>query len=199
VARKLRDLDYQVTGLDGSEELLAIAREAAQDIPFLLGDARDFSLGDRRFRLAVSTFDSLNHVQSGRDLAKVFRCVYASLEPGGYFAFDLNREEAYLHLWSHVSGNADENAVSVARGSYDRRKRVALCEITLFRKQQGEWRRSAFSLTQRYHPHDIVLNGLRRAGFRQVASLDAASDLGMKGNIGQFRTFYLARKEGAEG
>ena len=69
--------------------------------------------------------------------------------------------------------------------------------MTVFRPAGGAWERADFLLRQKHHPHEHVVADLTAAGFDQVASFDGADDLGMKGTIGKYRTFYLARKKGS--
>ena len=184
---------FHVTGLDGSEEMLRFARERCPQCEFVLGDARWFDM-PARFELAISTFDALNHVMSPDELASVFRCVHAALVGGGWFVFDLNREEAYTELWSQTFSIVDPEMASISRGWYDHELRTAHCDITLFRIVEGLWRRSDFHLSQYCHREEHVLDSLFAAGFAEAKAYDAASDLGMSGNIGQGRTYYLARK-----
>lgn len=193
VARALQKRGFAVTGLDGSEQMLHYARQMAPDVDFHLADARDFSLPGE-FQGVISTFDSLNHVMTRRELHKVFRNVYSIVRPGGYFAFDVNREEAYTDLWANLSSVVTENAVSIARGDFDKRRGVALCDITQFVKTDGVWTRSDYTLRQKLHEHTHIMDDLEKVGFHPIASFDAGSDLGMQGDIGRHRTFYLARK-----
>ena len=183
---------YEMTGLDGSEQMLIYAGARNPNIRWLLADARRFDLPGA-FHGAISTFDALNHVMSARELRAVFRCVFAAMKPGGWFGFDLNREEAYRDLWVRSAHSVDNMAVSISRGSYDARRRVARCEVTLFRNN-GEWERSDFVLRQKYHREDDVLRSLEAAGFIDVEALDARADLGMAGEIGFGRTFFRGQK-----
>ena len=191
IARELTKRGYRVTGLDGSEQMLSYAKQRAPKAELLLADARAFQL-PARFEAALSTFDSLNHVLKTSELSAVFRNVFAALKPGGYFAFDLNREEAYRDLWSRTWSTIEEDVVTVGKGSYDRDRRLAHYQVALFRLEHGVWLRSDFRLRQRYHREEDVLSALYRAGF-EVEIHDAAADLAMQGEIGQGRTFYLAR------
>lgn len=193
IAAALAGRGFRVTGLDGSEQMLRYARQAAPDVRFVHADAREFSLA-ASFDAVISTFDSLNHVESSRELKAVFLNVFKALNSGGYFGFDLNREQAYIELWTEMTGTVADGAVSVAKSTYDARREVAACAITEFRKVNGEWQRSDYRLTQKHHPHDRVMAGLEAAGFQSIASFDAIDDLRMKGPTGQHRTFYLARK-----
>src|SRR5579884_47779 len=182
---------YAVTGIDGSEEMRTYARGRNPKLRLLLADARDFDL-PHQFDAVISTFDALNHVMNRSELVAVFRCVLASLKPGGWFGFDLNREEAYRDLWTRNSQSIDRKTVSIARGSYNPRRRIARCDVTLFR-HDGEWQRSDFVLKQKFHPEPDVMEDLESVGFGDVEALDARADLGMAGDIGLGRTFFRAR------
>jgi len=82
LVRKLTRRGYRMTGLDGSELLLAYARQTSPKSEFLLADARSFHLPER-FDTVLSTFDSLNHVMSLEELAQVFCNTHACLRPLG--------------------------------------------------------------------------------------------------------------------
>jgi len=181
---------YRVTGIDGSERMLAFARQKTPQAEFLLADARWFGLPER-FDAAISTFDSLNHVMKPEELQAVFANVFAALRPGGYFVFDLNREEAYKELWSRTFATVDRKAVSIARGAYNQSKRLATCDITLFRLRD-HWERSDFRLTQRCHSRSEVTKALRDAGFS--CEVHDAAKVGMQGDIGSGRDIYVALK-----
>ena len=73
---------YRVTGLDGSESMLAFARQKIPRAEFLLADARSFRLPER-FDAVISTFDSLNHIMKHEELRAVFDSVFAALRPDG--------------------------------------------------------------------------------------------------------------------
>jgi len=192
ISLELQRRGFEVTGLDGSERMLTLAQQRAPKVRFLLADARCFQLAGE-FDAVISTFDSLNHVLESRELRKVFDNVHRALKSGGWFVFDLNREQAYEDFWAHNSHTVDTDAVSVARGVYDPKTGLAICDVTLFEKQGLSWERSDFRLTQRYHRPESVMAALKRAGF-SAERLDAAVDLGMQGDSGHGRDFYLARK-----
>jgi SAM-dependent methyltransferase len=192
ITQTLSRRGYKVSGLDGSERMLSYARQRSPRARFYLEDARRFRLPPR-FDAVISTFDSLNHIMETDDLGKVFANAFQSLKPGGYFAFDLNREEAYRDMWSRTSTIVDKKAVSVARGRYDFETGIAICDVTLVRWVGEQWIRSDFRLKQRLHPRDAVMGALGAAGF-QAQVFDAMRDLGMEGDIGYGRDFYLAAK-----
>ena len=184
---------FRVKGLDGSERMLEFARQRCPHLEFIAADARTFEVPEN-FDAVISTFDALNHVMSKDDLALVCRQVHDAVKPGGYFAFDLNREEAYTTLWAQTSAQVEPDMVSLSVGSYDAELRTAHCDITLFRLSVDGWLRSDFRLSQYCHQEKDVLESLYAAGFADAKVFDASTDLGMYGNIGKGRSYFLARR-----
>ncbi len=81
----------KVVGVDVSRAMLAAAQKACgglTSVRLCEGDYRTFELGER-FDAATCACDSLNYVDSPRELSDVFRRVAAHLRPGGLFAFDV--------------------------------------------------------------------------------------------------------------
>jgi SAM-dependent methyltransferase len=193
LAQVLERKGFRVMGIDGSERMLDFARERCPDIEFIAADARTFDVG-RRFDAVISSFDALNHVMTPDGLAAVCKRVHDGVKPGGYFAFDLNREEAYTDQWAQTSSQVEPDMVSIAVGSYNKEARIACCDITLFRLCVDRWLRSDFRLSQYYHHEQDVLNSLFAAGFVEAQAFDASTDLGMYGNIGKGRSYFLARR-----
>ena len=77
-------------GVDRSPAMLQAAIANCRDcrVGFLLQDIRDLRL-PCRVELATANFDTLNHVLTECDFQRVLARVFASLEPGGHFVFDL--------------------------------------------------------------------------------------------------------------
>lgn len=80
---------YDVTGLDRSRPMLAIARKRLPHLQLLCQDMTSFRIG-RRFDAVVCAFDSINHLRRLSDWQKTFRCVAGHLTTGGVFVFDVN-------------------------------------------------------------------------------------------------------------
>ncbi len=192
VSAILVDRGFRVIGVEGSGEMLRYARENAPLAEFLLEDARTFRTR-HSFDLVFSVFESLNHVMSIGDLAAVFRNVHRSLLPGGLFIFDLNREPVFEKFWNLHYVIAEEDHVFTSRSNYHPEQKLAASEITTFRLD-GAWQRLDATISQRCHEMDAVASALHRTGFDQVELFDAASDLGMTGDISFARTFFRATR-----
>ncbi|WP_118135830.1 class I SAM-dependent methyltransferase [Oceanicella sp. SM1341] len=88
----------KVTGLDGSADMLAHARENAPGASLVQGDALSFDLG-RRFDAVVCTSASLNHMPGLDALSQVFARVAAHLDEDGVFVFDVNHPAQMRRYW----------------------------------------------------------------------------------------------------
>ena len=146
VALGFLERGYPVTGLDLSPHMLAFAREntaayvVAGQAEFVLADAADFGI-DRRFGLAVSTYDALNHLPDLTALQNCIRSVGAALSPGSWFIFDLNTRHG-LRQWNVTSVDDSGPAVVITHSSFDGSGERALLNITGFlREPDGRYER----------------------------------------------------------
>lgn len=166
LAQALIARGYQVTGLDRSREMLRFARENAPAGEFIVDDARSFKLSDSH-NAVVSTFDSLNHIMTLKELTSVFRNVYAALQEGGFFFFDLNMEEGYKACWDDNYGIVEDDHVYVVRTSYFPEERIAQFDTTIFYLQE-EWQRSDLMLLQKCYSEAEVHSTLEAVGFIDI-------------------------------
>lgn len=193
LAGLLTERGFRVTGIDESPAMIGYARENVPTAEFRVAGAADFVLPGC-FDAAVSTFDSLNHLIGGSRLQAAFQRTAAVLAPGAPFAFDILTEEAYQTHWGENFALVRDDHVLVITGSgYDFRSRLARCTITMFRLIEGSWRRVDVVVEeQAYEPREID-EALQCAGFAEIVCYDAR-DLGMAGQLGEGRTFYVATK-----
>ena len=193
LAAALSDRGYVVTGVDGSEGMIGIARRNAPDAEFHVQDARDLSLTGR-FTAVFSTYDSLNHVMSLGELEQVFRNVYAVLDDGGCFVFDLNMEEAYVTRWRGSFGMVEDDLVCVARSSMDEKERIGRMDLTVFELIGDGWKRTDVSLLQRWYPESDLRERIQSAGFEGIRTFDGGDPKleGLPDYSG--RMFFVARK-----
>jgi SAM-dependent methyltransferase len=82
---------YDVTGVDRSEAMLAVAREKLPDARLVEGDMTTVDLGET-FDVVLCAFDSINHLLRFDEWEAVFDRAFAHLNEGGIFLFDVNTE-----------------------------------------------------------------------------------------------------------
>lgn len=88
---------YEIVGLDNSEEMLAVARNKFPETAFHHMDMTQFELG-RTFDVILCLFDSINHVEDFKQWSQVFRQVHTHLNGEGIFIFDINSIERLEYL-----------------------------------------------------------------------------------------------------
>ncbi|MBN1857006.1 MAG: class I SAM-dependent methyltransferase [Dehalococcoidia bacterium] len=192
LAGELSERGYRVVGLDGSRQMLHYARKNAPGVHLLQADARCFGLRSA-FDVVLCTFDSLNHILSVDELEDVFRCVRASMRPGGLFLFDLNTETGYRMHWSGRREVTTEDHTLVSRASFDRKRQLGVFRATVVHSagSNAEWVEEVV-LYQRYHSMEQVLAGLARAGFNDVETYGLEGDAVVPGCLDHAeRAFFL--------
>jgi SAM-dependent methyltransferase len=181
---------FQVTAIDASGAMLALAQRTARGADFICADISGVEL-PRRFAAALSTFNSLAHVYTLEDLTRAFSSVRRSLTAGGMWLFDLTSEEAYVARWHGSFVMLDGRECGIVRPSYDRASKMARNDVTVFERNGSEiWRRSDIRIFQKCYTAEEVRRALIDAGFLSVATYDAGA-IGMTGERG--RTFFLAQ------
>ena len=195
LAAELSGRGYVTTGLDGSEAMIEIARKNAPDVAFVVQDARHIALPGR-FSAVFSTFDSLNHVMNLDELEQVFRSVFAVLEGGGYFVFDLNMEEGFRSRWRGSFEFVEEDHVCVVRSSHDANEKTGRLDVTLLELKGSDWVRTDFPLIQRWYEEREIRDRLRRAGFEELQAFDGNEPV-LEGSLHEGRMFFVARKPDA--
>jgi SAM-dependent methyltransferase len=189
LAQKLTESGYQVTGLDGSEQMLNYARQNAPGAQLILDDARCFRLPPT-FHAATSTSFALNHMMSTEELESVFSNVYAALLDQGWFLFDLRLEE-WVQNWDISTSNAavvegyvEDDDVFSMRDIYSPEDKIGRKYITTFQRINEAWQRSDLTLFFKiYSPTDIQI-ALEKVGFTDTHFYDLERDLGVDGRAG---------------
>ena len=194
---ELAQRGYQLTGVDLSSDMLALAEEKCRDLP---SRPRFFCQGMENLRLpekvdaCVCCLDSINYVLQPQKLERAFRRVYEVLEPGGLFLFDADTPEKLTAMDGQVFLDETEDEYCVWRGEYSRRRRVLSFWMDIFRHEAGDsWQRGE-ELHEEYAYTMAELEGfLISAGFtniRQYGELKFRAP-----RDGEQRIFFAARKE----
>lgn len=193
LAGELTDQGYEVTGLDSSDTMLKYARQNAPKTPFIPTDVRSFMLM-ARFNVALSTFDSLNHMLTLDDLEAVFANIFRQLETKGVFVFDMNLESGFLNRWTQPFNLVDDDAAVMVNSHYNTDEMMAEAQITSFIKEEenDHWRRADVSLKQRAYTIHEIFETLAAVGFIHLEVFDAKEDFKMEDQIG--RAFFRAKK-----
>lgn len=187
LTRLLAKAGYDMIGVDNSEEMLEIARDAEyaeadagiseiqkKNILYLLQDMREFELYGT-VRAVVSICDSMNYILEEEELLEVFRLVNNYLDPGGIFVFDLNTVYKYKELLGEttISENRDEGSF-IWDNYFDEENGINEYDLTLFIwEKQDLYRKYEETHYQRAYDLETIKSLIKKAGMKFVAAYDA--------------------------
>lgn len=169
---------HALTGLDASEEMLAIAGEKARlarlAIPFVRQRMEELSL-HRKVDAIVSACDGVNYLASRGTADAFFRAARENLRPGGLLLFDISSRYKFSKiLANNTFAQDEESAAYIWKNEYDEASRLIRMDVTFF-ERMGDGRYERFSEThvQRAYSQRELTNALARAGFCDIRVYEA--------------------------
>ena len=196
MTRELAARGFDMTGIDGSCDMLGVAMEQPADgILYLCQDLREMELYGTMAAM-VSVCDTMNYLTSEEDLRRVFSLVNNYLDPGGIFVFDMNTPYKYASVLRDqtFAENRAEGSF-IWENEYDEERRLNYYGLTLFlRREDGAYDKYEEEHVQRAYRPEEVKEALREAGMLFVECLDADT-LGELREDSQ-RMYIVARENG---
>ncbi len=180
---------YEVTGLDWSKPMLALARKKLPHVRLFRQDMTSFRIG-RRFDVIVCAFDSINHLLRFNDWERTVHSVKRHLNTGGIFIFDVNTLGKLQRL---TEGPAWENwfdrdlvVIKVTRG----RRNKFIWDVKIFEHQgRDRYRLIHEEIPEAAFPLRRILAALR-ARFTRVKVLDP---FGAKASDRSERLYFICK------
>lgn len=199
MTRMLSDAGYDMIGVDMSEDMLMVARDASagreDHILYLLQDMREFELYGT-VRAVISVCDSMNYITEEEDLRTVFSLVNNYLDPGGLFLFDLNTIYKYEKLLGEntICENREEGSF-IWENYYDSEEQINEYDLTLFIKEEDElYRKYEETHYQRAYELDTIRSLLQQAGLEYVGVYDV--ETGGEVRPDSEKVYFIAREHG---
>ena len=166
----LRNGGIDAAGVDLSENMIAIARARNPEIRYEVGDMVTYRL-PQSVDLVTCTGDALNHILRLEDVARIFANVHESLNPGGWFVFDLlNEREIAPDEPIDLDFDEATRAQLVMRRAAD--DVVELC-VTVREAGKPPFEEV---ITEVVHDPEVILGLLRDCGFRVERCAHQLSD-----------------------
>lgn len=165
---------FQVTGIDLSDDMLAIAREKAEangmNIPLFQQDMRELD-GIGQFDTAVIFCDSLNYLQSEEDVKQTFQSVCSHLKEDGLFLFDVHSSFKMNHIFTEQTfADAAEDISFIWNAFPGEYPDSVEHELTFFiQTENGEYERFDELHYQRTFEPKVYVQWLKEAGFHVEA------------------------------
>jgi len=185
---------FEVTGVDLSPSMLALARRLNAEVAYRIGDMRSVRLG-RRFD-AVLIADSVAYMQTDRDLRAAFRTAFVHLAPGGVFVTYVERTPATFRQNATTKTTAKRGDVEIVfiENQHDPNPSDTTYESTFLYliRRQGRLRVETDRHLLGLFPLMVWRRLLRETGFRVAQVVGEPDRRGARGNA----TFVCVRPAG---
>jgi ubiquinone/menaquinone biosynthesis C-methylase UbiE len=195
-ARWLANHGYNTTAIDLSSAMLTTARKSISTqglgLRFLHGDIR--ALTDIHDIDLVLSIDTINDLNSLRDLETVFAAVYKTLSPGKLFVFDLHTIEGLANRHTTAFAYDADDLTVITSEEFDYERQALNAAYTVFERSGDLWRRWSALRTLRAFPVQVVSALLVRAGFGIMTLLNERMQQLDPANIRAGRVIVYAQK-----
>lgn len=160
---------WEVIGVDASAAMLAQARAKADErglaVRWEQQDMRTLQL-DRRVAVTTCFYDSLNYMLTSDDLVKAFRAAHQSLEPGGWYLFDMNTAYCFASQWDGDAYVHESSDLTVLiSGAYDEWRQRVHATVTWFERQGELWAKGSEDHIEQAYPPEQIATHLQDVGF----------------------------------
>jgi len=110
---------YDVTSVDISKEMLGLAKKLNPEVKYIIGDMRTVRLNQTFDAVVIA--DSIDYMQTKKDLSAVFMNAYKHLKPGGvFYTYAEETKERFkqnhIHTTYHKQGNIE---ITLIENNYD--------------------------------------------------------------------------------
>jgi len=195
VTKLLAKKDYEVIGVDLSEEMLTEAFQKVQDMPnpprFICQPLQKLWL-PRGVDMAVCALDSLDYITNPDDCAEAIRRTYKALNPGGIFIFDVNTPEKLRAMDGQIFLDEDDDVYCVWRGEFDNETNICTYWMDLFQRDGDVWHRSYEEHNEYAYSEPQLRSFLKAAGFTHI---EVYADRKFEApGAGEQRIYFKARK-----
>lgn len=195
----LAERGVQMTGIDQSEQMIALARERARaasvDVDFRVEDMRTLPF-EGAFDLVTCFFDSLNYMLTIRDLQDAFKGAYRALREGGFYIFDMNTVYGLAVDWMRQKTyiqNETDDFIEIHQQEFDYENLVASMYVTVFQKEGEHWARFDETHRERGYPIADIQFLLNEAGF-EIAGMYGSLSKRSEVQATSPRVWFAARK-----
>jgi 2-polyprenyl-3-methyl-5-hydroxy-6-metoxy-1,4-benzoquinol methylase len=199
-AIKMAKTGIETYGVDLSPRMLALAKEKAKEekvsVTWLQQDMVKLNL-NKKADLFTCWFDSLNYILDYQDLKQVFLNVAQTLNPQGYFIFDMNTFYGLVEHWNRFPCYVPQNSskcLEVHEPSFDYEQNIASLKITGFIREGDAWKRFQEIHQEKAYTQVDIRKAFGEAGFIELHSFSSIIErTPMKVDSG--RIYFILQKQ----
>lgn len=190
--------NYDIAGIDISEDMLNIAREKATEqgveLVLLQQNIAELDFEVENLDCVLCACDGFNYLTYDDEIENCFSRVYDILKKDGIFIFDIS---SYYKLSNTLGNNTfaekRENIVYIWQNYFDDTESLIDMELTFFIKDKsGKYDKFTEVHQQRAYTEKEILNFLKKSGFNNIEVL---SDFKMEAPKEKSeRLFFVCKK-----
>ncbi|PJF22188.1 MAG: hypothetical protein CUN56_07260 [Phototrophicales bacterium] len=172
---------YSIQAVDRSPAMLAELEKALVEmgqrhsVQLIEADLRELPTALDPVDMVIS-LDTMNALESLRDLEITFKRISELMAPDKFFIFDMYTIEGLTQRGlsgDDMAFNADDLVV-FRQNTYDYERSICTVDYHIFKHEDGEWQRHYTQRHLRAYPVQAVITLLKRYQFEVVQVLDAA-------------------------
>lgn len=178
----LEEKGYDIIGVDPSEDMLMVANEKKYELNspaiFLCQSGEDLDLYGT-IDCAVSSLDTINHIDSLEKVGETFKKISLFMNMGGIFIFDMNTP--YKHkkvLGDNVFYYDMDDVYCIWHNAYDQEKFKTDIELDFFIKNEDDDNYQRYSEAFSEYSYDInsIIKLLDDSGFELLGCYNDYTD-----------------------
>lgn len=191
---------YDIIGVDASEDMLMVANEKKYDenssAMFLCQKGEELDLYGT-IDCAVSSLDTINHIDSLQKIEKAFSLVSLFMNMGGIFIFDMNTPYKHEKILGNNTFVYDMDEVyCVWQNSFDKEDCTTTIDLDFFIKNEDDdgYERYSESFCEFSYSVEDIIKIIEKTGFTLLEMFDDYSDI-MPGDKTERITFVCKKTE----
>ena len=173
---------YEIIGVDASEDMLMVANEKKYEenssAMFLCQKGEELDLFGT-IDCAVSSLDTINHIDNLEKIEKAFSLVSLFMNMGGIFIFDMNTPYKHEKILGNNTFVYDMDEVyCVWQNSFDEKSHITNIDLDFFIKNEDNdgYERYSESFCEYSYAVDDIVKIIEKNGFTLLDMYDDYSD-----------------------
>lgn len=157
---KYYSLKNEAYGLDGSPEMIKIAKAKDKNTFYSIGDIKNFKI-NKKFDIITCAFDVINHLPTLRDWERLFKIAAAHLSDDGIFIFDFNTIEGFKNYSGRTKFKKIGQDYIIMRVKGE--KQICFWIIDGFiKKPSGLFKYKEFAIKERSYPNKLIIKKVKK-------------------------------------
>ncbi|MGL6105261.1 class I SAM-dependent DNA methyltransferase [Romboutsia sp.] len=168
--------NYDIAGIDISEEMLSVAREKAEkqgvELVLLQQDIAELDFDVTNLDCVLCACDGFNYVTYDDDLENAFKKTHELLKSGGLFIFDISSHYKLSKiLGNNMYGENRDDITYMWQNDFDEEQNLVEMELAFFVKgEDGRYNKFEEVHHQRAYTEEEIIESLQIAGFTDIKS-----------------------------